>query len=1337
MRFNRSWWAFGSLLVSAVCFAGGALAIAAEPATNELLTNGSAEEVTQGKPVHWDIYEGDGKADWGSSPDAHSGKHSVFLTARGYGVERSGARKGQRCINVSLVQGDSDGYGGAKAYRTVPVASHRYMTEPSGAYRLSCWIKGDAGRAAIFCQGWTTDEADASARCATKIAALRPARDWTKIETTFVLPDGVKRLALMFKIAGCERDGVTLGTLWVDDVSLRPERQALAEDLPLLKLPAQPHLTTEGRDFSQIRQAMAAGDPPTVQWAKRRLAEADRWAARSDAWYVDLVLPQTPRGMYTTACPIHPFLTRPNVHCFQWSEKEPWKLYCPHCVKEGRKYPYYPNPRYPDDGNGCFPTDAVWREDHDEAWSRANMGIPWEHWDGYAHGDVPQQAKGIFFKGHLANFAICRQFLPGVMNTLGLGYQVAAKVYAPGSPESARAELYAHKAKVVLLTYARAQLGDDYLAAIEGLGREEFHRRMTAFYWPEAGQSWVDRHWPGYQHSTLFDEIVTDFQRGPTSGASIFIGGWDDWRRAMYGGAWLQQYLWLRESYTPQEETLRAMTERMLVSQPGDAQRLARGKRPEEALVLKRGILEYLPSPYALVTGDDNQPDIVQGPRVALGRQLCDQKIIAAAARDIHYFLRNFFTSDGLDEEGSPGYAECSWGLINPLDALCACRGRFPAGTPYYDPASETFNPYGDPVVKDTACKFLYSLLPDGHAIAWEDSACRTRLPLYVLERIENQGGGIPPQYGAYFDRQPQKDGTRSVALAPGFTLPSRLLPEIRKAVLRAGRGEGQSVVALDFGADVPHYHDAPLSLMVYAKGHELASDLGYMSASHELMHWIRTCPAHNCCTLRAADGSPRPTEALRGDVRQFAVAPMIQVMEAGEEDPDVLKALPDPEHGVYQRTTALVNVDDENHYVVDISRARGAPVHDWYFHSHGERFAAEGVKLNAGKDPQQSLYDYSRFTFPWGPNVECRNIRRLQTGKTDGPWSASWSEVKDWRPAQAEKRVVDREVGLRLTMLGQADTEVIAGEAPAQRYLDERDRGSTMTVLCARRPEGKGLDRFAAVIEPYRGRPQIVAVEPLAVSPTDETAVGLKVATASTIDYFLSANNGEKPTVRTVRDGEWSAVTDAQWAAVSYRKGQLRWRFFTSGTFLRCGEETIQLPPEPTGAILDLDDARKSLLVRADRPMPEGAALHGRTIFISHRAGRSSFTIDRVVKVEGSRYRIHLDGTPHLVKNTLLVRSVTGDRLTVEPPPVLPRNGITRYNVYHGQSDGALRLIGPLLGLSRDAIRDEWGTAMAWQERVHVEQASAVKPGEEIALTMLCVGRDQFVVPNVCFVAK
>ena len=807
-------------------------------------------------------------------------------------------------------------------------------------------------------------------------------------------------------------------------------------------------------------------------------------------------------------------------------------------------------------------------------------------------------------------------------------------------------------------------------------------------------------------------------------------------------GRWREQYAWIREGYTQEEEHrgIRGMTERMLVSHQGDAERLAKAKAPGKALVLKRGILEYLPSPYTLVTGGDNQPILTQGPRLAFARMLRSDKMIDTVARDVHYFVRNYYNADGLGDEGSPAYANCAWGIRGLLDELHGLKGDFDKAMPYHDPQLNALNPFRDPVMRDVICKFVYCLFPDGNAIPWEDSHCGARMYTTLLERVENWGGGIPAHYDRFLTKKQREDGTWQVGVASDLTLPSRLLHESRKAVLRAGRGREQAVVALDFTATVGHAHYAPVSLVVYGKGHELASDLGYMSSGHQLMRWIRTCPAHNCLTLRAADGSPRPSSRpnLRGDARKlFAISPLVKVMDAAEEDPADLKALPEPDRALYQRTTALISAGGGDHYVLDICRARGAPIHDWYFHSHGQRFETGDIGLAALKDPDQSLYDHSGFKFRCGKETACRCSRRLRTGKADGSWSATWGEVIDWRVSRGEKRVVDRDVRLRLTVLGAPGTEVIAGEAPAQRCKDNRDRGATMTVVCARRKGGTDLDKFVAIIEPYRGEPLVKSAHYVSVTPQDETAVGLKVAKAGGPDYILSANNGEKPVTRTLRDGERTLVTDAEFAVASYAGEELRCLFLAAGTFAESGGHSIRLAPSPAGLLLDFNGEDKTLVVQADRPIPTGDALRGRAMFVTHREGRSSFTVEHVEKLDEARYQIKLEGAPHLATNTLLVTGAEGDGIVVGPPPVLPRAKTANFNVYHRERTGAVRLLGPLLRCSWKEILDEWGTARPSQPRVHVANAGAVGPGDEIALTMLWTGHDRFLIPNVASLEK
>lgn len=52
---------------------------------DNLLRNPSAEDVADGKPVSWGLYRGKGKASWGVSENAHSGKWAAFVRAEELG----------------------------------------------------------------------------------------------------------------------------------------------------------------------------------------------------------------------------------------------------------------------------------------------------------------------------------------------------------------------------------------------------------------------------------------------------------------------------------------------------------------------------------------------------------------------------------------------------------------------------------------------------------------------------------------------------------------------------------------------------------------------------------------------------------------------------------------------------------------------------------------------------------------------------------------------------------------------------------------------------------------------------------------------------------------------------------------------------------------------------------------------------------------------------------------------------------------------------------------------------------------------------------------------------
>ena len=242
-----------------------------------------------------------------------------------------------------------------------------------------------------------------------------------------------------------------------------------------------------------------AGDDAARDRVETAVSQAEKWVAKPDAWYLDTIWQKEPRGYRTNACPIHPYRVR-YYNYFEWSLDDPWRLHCPYCRDEGREYAYYPNHRYPDAGDGCFPTDDVWREDHDEAWSRAHNGIPWDHWDGEVHGEM-EPTNAYYYRGLCwlnAYLALSRQ----VLHCLGEAHHFASLLRA----DTRAADRYAHKAKVILVTLSRTFLGDAYLSAILGCSKAEFLRRLAGFYEPAADPG----SYPGYRLFLPNDRMVGD-----------------------------------------------------------------------------------------------------------------------------------------------------------------------------------------------------------------------------------------------------------------------------------------------------------------------------------------------------------------------------------------------------------------------------------------------------------------------------------------------------------------------------------------------------------------------------------------------------------------------------------------------------------------------------------------------------------------------------------------------------------------------------------------------------------------------------------------------------------
>ncbi|MDA0746962.1 MAG: heparinase II/III family protein, partial [bacterium] len=587
----------------------------------------------------------------------------------------------------------------------------------------------------------------------------------------------------------------------------------------------------------------------------------------------------------------------------------------------------------------------------------------------------------------------------------------------------------------------------------------------------------------------------------------------------------------------------------------------------------------------------------------------------------------------------------------------------------------------------------------------------------------ETLGGGIPEAYRPYLNIQPGKNPTVSLKLP--MELPSHILGQNRKAILRSGKGDHARTLSIDFTERVGHYHMAPLNLTFYAKGHELETDLGYLGSTHFLtVDWIKTFPAHNTVAIRTEDGDPMGTDNLRGDLQLFADLPGFKVIDAAEKGTHELAKIPGTNR--YQRTVALIDASPEDAYVVDFFRLNGGHLHDWTFHSNGHRFETEGLALKENSNPAESLYDYSGFTFTPTRRTNAANakwgtqrVTKLSTGQSTGPWTATWGDVTEFVSENAPPEI-DPTVFLKLHMLDTPGSEIITGTGPAQRWIDNRDLGEEMKIITVRRKNTEPLDTFLAVHEPYRDQHFIKNVERLSCTTSEAEAV--QVTHNHGTDLILSNPSGSPCTLS---HNGLELHTDGELAFASFDPQGLRSLALIGGTTAESRGHKVESTPTLEGLLTGFDDVQKTLTVQTDQETSDPNHLAGKTITINHRERASAYTIRSAQKNPDGTYTLHLDGFPHLAIGYLLVTAVENDRVWVEPPPVIQGKD-NNLNLFKVELDKTLTHLQSLGDRTTDDILDEWGCRIRTRNGFVLETPEHLSSGNEIALSLLHPGVDR-----------
>ena len=310
------------------------------------------------------------------------------------------------------------------------------------------------------------------------------------------------------------------------------------------------------------------------------------------------------------------------------------------------------------------------------------------------------------------------------------------------------------------------------------------------------------------------------------------------------------------------------------------------------------------------------------------------------------------------------------------------------------------------------------------------------------------------------------------------------------------------------------------------------------------------------------------------------------------------------------RRTVALIDVDDERFYAVDMHRIHGGSEAWWTFHAQeDEGFRTTGLKLIpqpagtvAGPDVpygdeawlkangcRRNNYGYH------GPMFGLAHLYNVQRAPSPGPWSAEWTL----------KGANGLRFGLHMAHPDGAETIVCDGKSPAGASPYE------MKFVLMHKTGKAPLDtRFASVLQVWRQQPVVLGVRSLELAGPDG-AMALEVRLRDGRDIVFCS-----PTA----DGEWGTADGIRFSGRHglwrERNGKVTAASLVGGTVLAKGEIGCHAARAWESARITAVD-RERVEITLDAPVA-GAALMGRVVHVHNPHRRVSLRVEGAREVAG-----------------------------------------------------------------------------------------------------------------------
>lgn len=606
---------------------------------------------------------------------------------------------------------------------------------------------------------------------------------------------------------------------------------------------------------------------------------------------------------------------------------------------------------------------------------------------------------------------------------------------------------------------------------------------------------------------------------------------------------------------------------------------------------------------YMLLARDHQETD-------KMIREMVDEPGKDRPHTGVRYALYNQVFRDGLALE-SPSY-NLTW--INQLanmsetlrkggtDLFADKRFKMLLDGPLSIVTTGKFTPdYGD---SGSTLGAVSGRLPNAYQIAY--AATKDSSYVHWLAGIQQTGGKSFSTFESLFRAplpftSPSSDG-RAVPIQP-----SRLYAGYGNAILT--NKKDNVALSATYGMHVSHFHWDFLNFELFANGQKMMPDLGYPDAMNtfvsEVYTWSTNTVNHNTVVVN----EKRQERNMPGKLHDFAEGSFVRNIDASS--PAYVDA------HQYRRSLVMVDVEEDQSYVVDFFHVQGGTKHDYIL--HGPPGNVKAVQGSWGEVQPGTLA---------GKDVALGTIYddpvKAAKGYTGGYASYKGSgyqhlfnvqPINHTEPIIEYQHIADKQAQLRIHLQRQDAQSILVADA----YDKPRAQTHVLKYVIARRQQSGGnlTSHFVSVLEPYASNPFIKSTRRLAV--TGGQGIAVEVVRQGVRDIILH------DTLNTVKKlVQYGIETDANTAVLTLdEKQQLTRVYFSDGTYLKYRDKKFSSTPI-RGKIESVNVAASevTLLLDSRQVKPSQA----KTMHFQNAYRSTVHPVASIIKLDRSRLRVKVE---------------------------------------------------------------------------------------------------------------